>query len=191
MTFQAGMHRRLALAAVFAAGSALSAVPAEAAGGLLELLFGRPAYTPAPAYAPEPFDMTVRGHKRKPMKARVRRAPKDGEEKTNAHLQQPLDPANDHEWFLKDPTLRRGDIIVLSNRVVVFTGARGQARMGDFTNLFASSMVSKGDREKIRKLTEAPREALVRYQMVPAAAMVTVAEPTGPKPVAEVEALKP
>lgn len=36
-----------------------------------------------------------------------------------------LDPATDPSWYLKDPTLRRGDIVVTASGVMVFQGGRG------------------------------------------------------------------
>ncbi len=181
-----------ALAAAIAASVAIAA-PAQAAGGLFGLLFGNPTPPPPSYYAPQPFEMTVKSHKRK--SAVSVRKPKEGEEKSHAHLQQPLDPAGDREWFLKDPTLRRGDIIVLSDRVVVYTGGHSQPRMADFANLYATSLVSKKDQEKIRGITQAPAEALVRYQTLPAPSSTAAAavEQAGFKanPVASTEALRP
>ncbi len=47
-----------------------------------------------------------------------------------------LDPATDPSWYLKDPTLRRGDIVVTANGVMVYQG-RGsdENRRADFTAL--------------------------------------------------------
>ncbi len=48
-----------------------------------------------------------------------------------------LDPATDPNWYLKDPTLRRGDIVVTASGVMVFQGGRGSEdnRRAEFTAL--------------------------------------------------------
>jgi hypothetical protein len=62
------------------------------------------------------------------------RAP-EGSTKPKAPVVQ-LDPATDPSWYLKDPTLRRGDIVVTANGVMVYQG-RGsdENRRADFTAL--------------------------------------------------------
>ncbi len=151
------------LAALLAGACIVAAGPAKA--GLLDLLFGHPTPAPMPSYAPEPLDMTVRGHA-----APKPRAKKDADQEMHAKRQTPIDPVSDPEWFLNDPTLRKGDIIVLADKVLVFNGGRDHSRARDFSDFLNSPLVSKVDREKIRTLTEAPREPLVRYQAVPASA---------------------
>jgi hypothetical protein len=37
-------------------------------------------------------------------------------------LARTIDPAKNPRWWLEDPTLRKGDVLVLNDRVVVFTG---------------------------------------------------------------------
>ena len=48
-----------------------------------------------------------------------------------------LDPATDPSWYLKDPTLRRGDIVVTATGVMVYQGNRGSDdnRRADFASL--------------------------------------------------------
>ncbi|WP_156323352.1 hypothetical protein [Bosea sp. AAP35] len=48
-----------------------------------------------------------------------------------------LDPATDADWYLKDPTLRRGDIVVTASGVMVFQGGRGREenRRAEFSAL--------------------------------------------------------
>lgn len=48
-----------------------------------------------------------------------------------------LDPATDPSWYLRDPTLRRGDIVVTANGVMVYQGGRGsdENRRADFVAL--------------------------------------------------------
>ena len=47
-----------------------------------------------------------------------------------------LDPATDPSWYLKDPTLRRGDIVVTANGVMVYQGRGSDMnRREDFASL--------------------------------------------------------
>lgn len=68
------------------------------------------------------------------------RAPRQKAPEVSSKPQLPvvqLDPATDPNWYLKDPTLRRGDIVVTNNGVMVFQGGRGgeDNRRADFTAL--------------------------------------------------------
>ncbi|QZO01878.1 hypothetical protein [Chenggangzhangella methanolivorans] len=96
----------------------------SANAGLLDFLFGwakRPPAAPVAA-APHP-DLTLspakprRTARAKPKtpRAPVQISPKD-------MLARTIDPAKNPNWYLEDPTLRRGDILVLSDRVLVFKG---------------------------------------------------------------------
>ena len=47
-----------------------------------------------------------------------------------------LDPQTDPDWYLKDPTLRRGDIVVTSRGVQIYQGRDSDSiRRADFTAL--------------------------------------------------------
>lgn len=47
-----------------------------------------------------------------------------------------LDPASDPHWYLKDPTLRRGDIVVTASGIVVYRGRDADTlRPADFVAL--------------------------------------------------------
>lgn len=61
-----------------------------------------------------------------------------------------LDPSSDPNWYLKDPTLRRGDIVVTAQGVMVYQGARGgdDNRRADFTALGAGKD-SKGWKQQL------------------------------------------
>ena len=51
-----------------------------------------------------------------------------------------LDPEKDPNWFLKDPTLRRGDIVVTRQGVLVYNGRHSDAsRRSDFASLGGKS----------------------------------------------------
>lgn len=73
-----------------------------------------------------------------------------------------LDPNKDPKWFLHDPTLRRGDMVVLKGGVLVF--ARGGSEKShaeeDFVSL-KDSQVPKATRLTVEKLTTAPSRAQV------------------------------
>jgi hypothetical protein len=61
-----------------------------------------------------------------------------------------LDPEADPNWFLRDPTLRRGDIIVTKTGVIVFDGqAKAEHVSGDFTPLGQTRLLSPIRRQEI------------------------------------------
>lgn len=61
-----------------------------------------------------------------------------------------LDPQTDQEWYLKDPTLRRGDIVVTASGVMVYQGRDSDAmRPADFAALGGSD--SKGWKQKLNE----------------------------------------
>ena len=64
-----------------------------------------------------------------------------------------LDAENDPTWYLKDPTLRRGDIIVLKTGVVVFDGQpKAEHFSGDFTPLGQTRLLSPIRRQEIAEM---------------------------------------
>lgn len=98
--------------------------------------FGAPARSVQPAY--EPLEMTV--------KPRRKAASKSGTPKYADVSSKPappavkLDPATDPNWFLGDPTLRRGDIVVTRQGVLVYQGRDSDAlRRSDFASLGGKS----------------------------------------------------
>lgn len=93
---------------------------------------GRPS---APSAVTSPFETTVKPSRQKPRPA-VPAKPAEPAVK--------LDPASDPHWYLSDPTLRKGDIVVTRSGVVVFSG-RGGARHSPaaFTALDESRRLSK------------------------------------------------
>ena len=69
-----------------------------------------------------------------------------------------LDPATNPTWYLQDPTLRLGDIVVLNGEVLVFEGGRVPYTRADFLSL-SESRLSKSEREKLSAMTRLPQEA--------------------------------
>lgn len=96
----------------------------EAQANFLETLFGISRSAPSPNDRPSnPLHVTVSG---KVKKARTRRVRQSTTAIEAAMPRKPEINASDPHWYLKDTTLRRGDIVVLKNRVLVFQGdARG------------------------------------------------------------------
>ena len=130
---------------VIVISSAFLAEPTQSAGFFDELarvLFGRS--TPPPVYyiEPDPLDVTVRPVRRpKPRKVV---APKPVLPVAK------LDPATDPYWYLSDPTLRAGDIVVTNSDVLVFEGrVKQNHQAAEFTALGKSSLVSKATQQKV------------------------------------------
>lgn len=143
----------LSRSAVLAATAclAVAAAPDGAhAAGLFEFMFGSFA-RPAPTYDNgPPLDVRVNPYR----KHRKLLGNRPGGSEARAKLQTPMDPVKNPRWYLDDPTLRRGDIVVLKGRAVVFDGGRGMRSNDDFTPVQRSTLVSKVDREKIEQMTK-------------------------------------
>ncbi len=124
-------------------GGGLVAKPAQA-GFLDELaraMFGRPPAQVVPD-AFIPLEMTVR--------PRTRRATAKASAPKPAPPAVKLDPATDPQWYLKDPTLRRGDIVVAKSGVLVFEGGReNRHEAADFVSLERSRFVPKALKPRI------------------------------------------
>ena len=103
----------------------------------------------------QPLDVTVRPRReRKPARRAVARQDK---EKSIAVDPAALDPTKNATWYLQDPTLRRGDIVVLKGEVLVFQGGRLPYSREDFASL-ETSKLSKDDRERIGQMAGLPAE---------------------------------
>ena len=137
-----------------------------AQAGFFERLFGtesepeQPRYHYQPAPAPEgaydmpsrrerSLDLTVRPRKERTTirKERRQRPPADAVE-TAEGPKGPIDPAQNPEWHLQDPTLRRGDIVVLKDQVLVFQGGRMPFTRANFASLSESDL-PKEERERL------------------------------------------
>lgn len=110
------------------------AAPMPAKAGFLDELanaiFGRPQSRPIPplGFAPEdPLHVTVKPRRKRPV-------PEVASKPTPPVVK--LDPQRDHDWYLKDPTLRRGDVVVTARGVLVYQGRDSDHMIdSDFTAL--------------------------------------------------------
>ncbi|MGO4172047.1 hypothetical protein [Bosea sp. TAF32] len=114
-----------------AALAAIAAAPgAEAAGffdNLARAIFGPPRLRASPIYE---FDEAPR--------AKPRQRASEPASKPKPPVVK-LDPQTDRNWHLKDPTLRRGDIVVTASGVLVYQGRDSDAtHPGDFVTLGGS-----------------------------------------------------
>lgn len=141
-------RNRLTAVIALAAASLTSAVPAQA--NFLETLFGiAPRRVVAPVPEREPLHMTVRP-----------RAPRDGrsgiatKEAPPTPRVAPMEYASDPYWYLKDPTLKKGDVIVLDGRVVVFSG--GERSYSSFQSIKESRLLSERAKKQLRHMVSTP-----------------------------------
>lgn len=125
-------------------GSLLLPEPGHAAGLFEELgraLFGHQPPPPVYEIVPDPLNVTVRPARRPKPRKHVASKP--------APPVVRLNPETDPYWYLNDPTLRAGDIVVTRSNVLVFEGTAGKShQMSDFTSLGRSSAVSKTTRQR-------------------------------------------
>ena len=138
--------------------------PRPAHAGFLDFLLGPPPRTETP-YVSTPLEVTIRPGRpsaKAPKKAPVERPPV---------LVTPMDPAKDPDWFLSDPTLRKGDIVVLPGKVVVFNGNRGERHRSDFEDLLRTKLVSLKERGRIRAFTDYFNGAVRAFKAGPATAL--------------------
>lgn len=152
----------MAAAALAAASFVFAAAPAQAAG-LWETLFGaapRPALAPMPQS--DPLHMTVRP-KRKKDPAKLDGTAKDG---PATPLARPMDYAGDPFWYLRDETLKKGDIVVLKDRVVVFGG--GERAYANFAAFQSSRLLSDRAKSQLRYLVSAPKDNSTVWEPVKA-----------------------
>lgn len=133
------MTRRMILA-IGAAGSLAFASQAQAAGFLDDLtraIFGNPA---PPAMIGGPDGPAIRPKPSKPRQASTK----------PAEPAVKLDPASDAYWYLRDPTLRKGDIVVTRSGIVVFDGQRASGHASsDFTALEDTRRLPKAQQQTL------------------------------------------
>lgn len=135
------MTRRMILATGLAAGIGLAMAPQARAAGffddLTRAIFGSPR---PPAALGEPAGP---GIKPRPQKARPAST-----KPTETAIK--LDPASDAYWYLRDPTLRKGDIVVTRSGIVVFNGQRSSDHQStDFSALEDTKRLPKAQRETL------------------------------------------
>jgi hypothetical protein len=72
-----------------------------------------------------------------------------------AVLNAQIDPAMDPNWYLSDPTLRRGDMVVLENKVLVYDGPpeTGPHMRARFADLQSSAVVSNETKKLVIQMT--------------------------------------
>lgn len=157
--------------------------PAKA--GFLDFLLGPPPRTETP-YVSTPLEMTIRPGRRST------KAPKQAQAERPPVLVTPMDPVKDPNWFLSDPTLRKGDVVVLPGKVVVFNGNRGERRRSDFEDLLRTQLVSLKERSRIKAFTDYFSGAARALKAGPATALQVErpAQQTAPGEVRVVSTLK-
>jgi hypothetical protein len=144
------------------AGASVQVAQVHAAeGGFLEMLFGmRPAPQPAPAVTPNPTPGYVAaaprhrlGSGRHKLKTRYAALPvkiRVSERQKSLDMSQGAAAA-----FLRDETLRPGDIVVFKTGAQVFAGSTGrQHSMGDFEPVKRSANIDKKTRKLLAAMTE-------------------------------------
>lgn len=135
------MTMRKAVRCGLAVALVISAAPAAQAGifdNLARAIFGPQRLRAVPIYEQE---------------APAPRAPRPRAPEVSSKPKPPvvqLDPATDPHWYLRDPTLRRGDIVVTAGGVLVYQGRDSDAmRPADFTALGGSD--SKGWKQRLHE----------------------------------------
>ncbi len=131
---------RVRFIAMGVAGAALlAAVPQAQAANIFDdfarAFFGRPA-APQQQFYSDPLEMTVQPRRKAPR-------PVETSSKPPPPVVQ-LDPSTDPNWYLADPTLRRGDIVVTNGGVLVYQGRDSDhLRRSDFAALGAGKPAGK------------------------------------------------
>ncbi|BCB21014.1 hypothetical protein [Bosea sp. ANAM02] len=138
-----GMARKGIARLGLAAALLMAAAPGAEAAGLFDDLAraffgGGPRLRASPIYE---YDDGPR------MRAPRARAPEVSSKPRPPVVQ--LDPQADKQWYLKDPTLRRGDIVVTAGGVLVYQGRDADAsRPADFVALGGKD--SKGWKQQLQ-----------------------------------------
>lgn len=137
------MTRRMILTLGIAGSIGFAMTPqAQAAGFLDDLtraIFGNP--TP-PATVSIPDGPAIRPKPSKPRPVNTR--PTEPAAK--------LDPASDAYWYLRDPTLRKGDIVVTRSGIVVFDGQKSSEHA-------SSAFTALEDTKRLPKIQQQTLEA--------------------------------
>jgi hypothetical protein len=106
---------------------------------------GEPAYR-APAFREPAYrEPAFRDARERPARRERPRAPVT---ETASVPAGPIDPVQTPDWHLQDPTLRRGDIVVLKDQVLVFKGGRMPFSRADFASLSESDLPAE-ERERL------------------------------------------
>lgn len=142
---------------VFAAGFAFAlgmGGVTSANAGLLDFLFGWRDRTDIPrASAPAPHPVvTISLKPRKVARAKNRTPKAPPQLSPREMLARTIDPDKNPNWHLEDPTLRKGDILVLRDRVVVFTGGPLGAPKS-YVALSRTKLLTKQERLQVAAMT--------------------------------------
>ena len=160
------------MAVMVAVATTVTATPASA---FLEFLFGGGQRQPAqavPSYSSRPLDISVRpkraarGHAEKPRHGHKRELGRrekgskvagersSDKPKVVAHnRQKAINPEANPDWFLTDPTIRYGDILILKTGAVVYQGSSKRNRVEeDFVSLGQSRIISSARLRDIRMM---------------------------------------
>jgi hypothetical protein len=152
------MSRRIVLAMGLAGAFGLAMTPqAQAAGFFDDLarIFGARPTPPAMIGGRDPFEMTVKPKRHKPRAAAASTKPAEPAVK--------LDPATDPHWYLHDPTLRKGDIVVTRAGIVVFDGrSASEHSPAAFTALGDTKRLPKAQQQTLQAAAAGGR-AYFRY----------------------------
>jgi hypothetical protein len=72
-----------------------------------------------------------------------------------AVLNAQIDPVVDPDWYLHDPTLRRGDMVVLENKVLVYDGPakKGPHMRAEFADLRSSTVLPSETKQLVIQMT--------------------------------------
>lgn len=145
------MSKRVAACSLLVVAGVAVTGPAQA--GFLENLaravFGAPPARFVVPEAPLPLDVTVRPQRRKQPKAASASKPVTPAIK--------VDPETEPYWFLRDPTLRRGDIVVTQSGALVFEGPReSEHAAADFVMLERSRLVPKSVKQRVAASISVP-----------------------------------
>lgn len=141
------------------AATVATALASPAQAGLLDALFG--VGSPPPRlYEPEtdPLNVTVRKKARKTAAPQTERPP--------ILQKSTLDPSKDPHWYLKDETLRRGDIVVLPNRVLILRDGGGSLRPAAFEDIKRTTSLSERERARIIAITEFRAGIVPKYKII-------------------------
>jgi hypothetical protein len=125
-----GFAIRFGMAALLTVAAAPGAEAAGFFDSLARAIFGAPRLRASPIYE---FDDD---------RPRARPRPRAPEASSKPKLPvAKLDPQTDRHWYLKDPTLRRGDIVVTASGVLVYQGRDSDAaHSSDFVALGGSDL---------------------------------------------------
>lgn len=143
------------VAALVVAGGFALPTQAVAANGLFEFLGSVFGGSPKPPVYEDidsggALGVTVHPERRR---RSIRRPEASGAKPVNTAIN-PVDHPN---WYLEDPTLRRGDIVVLQGKVLVYEGGgRGSADPASFASLNRSRLLSKAERTKVGAMAGLP-----------------------------------